>query len=302
MDAKEVMTHVTNIDTAVKEKLPAAHIADLLKSLKTGVVATEKLLRETRVGMAVNKLRTHADKTVSDLAKEIVGKWKQDVHQKAKQDVHKKVNPRPQEKSRSTASPTITSPKPKPKNMLVKVDPSKRTKATDGVDYNVTGDKARDNCIGILYDGLCVGSDAPSDHILSLAKSLEAEVFVNHKKKIEVQYKRRIQMLFLSLKDKKNPSLRTRVVKGEISPARLSTMESHEMASDERKAEDQEIQKENTRKAMVAKPEKSISDQLQCGKCGQKKVSYTQAQTRSADEPMTTFCTCENCGNLWKFS
>lgn len=29
---------------------------------------------------------------------------------------------------------------------------------------------------------------------------------------------------------------------------------------------------------------------MQCGKCGQKKVSYSQAQTRSADEPMTTFC------------
>ena len=45
MDAKEVMTHVANIDKAVKEKLPPAHIADMLKSLKTGVVATEKLLR-----------------------------------------------------------------------------------------------------------------------------------------------------------------------------------------------------------------------------------------------------------------
>jgi len=33
--------------------------------------------------------------------------------------------------------------------------------------------------------------------------------------------------------------------------------------------------------------EKSISSSLTCGKCGQKKVSYSQAQTRSADEPMT---------------
>lgn len=24
-------------------------------------------------------------------------------------------------------------------------------------------------------------------------------------------------------------------------------------------------------------------------------------QTRSADEPMTTFVTCTNCGNKWKF-
>lgn len=55
-------------------------------------------------------------------------------------------------------------------------------------------------------------------------------------------------------------------------------------------------------KAMVPQEIKSISDALTCGKCGMKKVSYTQAQTRSADEPMTTFCECQNCGNRWKFS
>lgn len=41
---------------------------------------------------------------------------------------------------------------------------------------------------------------------------------------------------------------------------------------------------------------------FQCGKCKNKKVSYSQAQTRSADEPMTTFCECMVCGNRWKFS
>ena len=55
-------------------------------------------------------------------------------------------------------------------------------------------------------------------------------------------------------------------------------------------------------KAQVAQPERSISDALTCGKCGQKNVSYSQAQTRSADEPMTTFCVCMVCGNRWKVS
>lgn len=41
---------------------------------------------------------------------------------------------------------------------------------------------------------------------------------------------------------------------------------------------------------------------MQCGKCKVFKVAYTQAQTRAADEPMTTFCECMNCGNRWKFS
>ena len=30
------------------------------------------------------------------------------------------------------------------------------------------------------------------------------------------------------------------------------------------------------------------------------KCTYYQLQTRSADEPMTTFVTCINCGNRWK--
>jgi len=39
---------------------------------------------------------------------------------------------------------------------------------------------------------------------------------------------------------------------------------------------------------------------FKCGKCKSKKTSYYQMQTRSADEPMTTFITCMNCGNRWK--
>ena len=37
-----------------------------------------------------------------------------------------------------------------------------------------------------------------------------------------------------------------------------------------------------------------------CFKCKTKKTTYTQAQTRSADEPMTTFVTCLNCNNKWR--
>ncbi len=45
---------------------------------------------------------------------------------------------------------------------------------------------------------------------------------------------------------------------------------------------------------------------LECYKCknkGQphKKTSYYQQQTRSADEPMTTFAQCHLCGNKWNF-
>lgn len=87
---------------------------------------------------------------------------------------------------------------------------------------------------------------------------------------------------------------------GEIPPSRFVSMSHEELKSAERREEDAKLMKENLKMAQVPMAEKSISDALKCGKCGQKKVSYSQAQTRSADEPMTTFCECTVCGNRWK--
>ena len=39
---------------------------------------------------------------------------------------------------------------------------------------------------------------------------------------------------------------------------------------------------------------------FKCGKCRKNNCTYFQMQTRSADEPMTTFIYCLNCGNRWK--
>jgi len=46
--------------------------------------------------------------------------------------------------------------------------------------------------------------------------------------------------------------------------------------------------------------EKDYEGQFKCGKCKSVKTTYYQLQTRSADEPMTTFVTCKGCGNRWK--
>ena len=43
------------------------------------------------------------------------------------------------------------------------------------------------------------------------------------------------------------------------------------------------------------------TDTFTCRKCKSNECTYYQMQTRSADEPMTTFVTCLKCGNRFKF-
>ena len=47
--------------------------------------------------------------------------------------------------------------------------------------------------------------------------------------------------------------------------------------------------------------QKKINSEFKCRRCKSNNCSYYQLQTRSADEPMTTFVSCQECGNRWKF-
>jgi transcription elongation factor S-II len=42
------------------------------------------------------------------------------------------------------------------------------------------------------------------------------------------------------------------------------------------------------------------TDLFKCGRCHKRECTYYELQTRSADEPMTKFITCVNCGSHWK--
>jgi transcription factor S len=42
------------------------------------------------------------------------------------------------------------------------------------------------------------------------------------------------------------------------------------------------------------------SKNILCFRCKSHKIEYMQLQTRRADEPMTTFFRCANCGNRWR--
>lgn len=61
------------------------------------------------------------------------------------------------------------------------------------------------------------------------------------------------------------------------------------------------IQKDLEIERNKAKLDEEYEGIFKCKKCGSKKTTYYQLQTRSADEPMTTYVTCKDCENHWKF-
>ena len=302
MDRREILSKGANLQKAINGKEPAANIMNLLQDLKSHVRPTEELLRATSIGKIVNRVKSNnaLDPKVTQLASEIISRWRHTVNE---QKVASGTSTPTGRGTNGTLSPAPTS------------KPASSPPATSTMDRNwkkdkihretITNDPVRNNCIGLVYDGLCIGSDLPALKILDLAKAVESAALNLPEAKGDsnsAPYKDKIRSLFQNLKNKSNPQLRQRILSGEISADHLVIMSHEELKSKEQQAEQQRLEKENLDKAMVPQAEKSVSSSLECGKCHQKKVSYSQAQTRSADEPMTTFCECLVCGNRWKFS
>ncbi|KAF9530127.1 transcription factor S-II, central domain-containing protein [Crepidotus variabilis] len=256
----------------------------ILKQLKEKQV-TEGILRESKVGLAVGKLRNHKTKAVSELSKEIVKQWKASVEKAKATSGSASIN--------AAKSPVVPTTPVGQKNDI-------RNSKTDGVKGG-TGDTTRDRCLELIYDGLACDATAPIDHVLNKARGVEAAVFKD-KGGTTAEYKSKIRSLFVNLKDKANPSLRASIVDGSISADKLATMTNDDMKSEERKAADKKIEEENFFKSLSAAEKQAETDAFQCSRCKQRKCRYRQQQTRSADEPMTTFVTCTVCGNKWKFS
>ncbi|URE09443.1 Transcription elongation factor A protein [Musa troglodytarum] len=113
--------------------------------------------------------------------------------------------------------------------------------------------------------------------------------------------KLKYRSIMFNLKDGNNTDLRRRVLLGEVKPEKLVVMTPEEMASDKRKLANEQIKEKALFECQREGAAKATTDQFKCGRCGQRKTTYYQLQTRSADEPMTTFVTCVNCNNHWKF-
>ncbi|NWT03535.1 TCEA2 protein, partial [Mionectes macconnelli] len=268
---------------------------DLLKELKS-MPMTLDLLQSTRIGMSVNALRKQStDEEVISLAKSLPPPWKKLLDaSEEKGEEKKKSLPLPTSSSKETGNSRDQSSNKRQEPPKTPTTP----KITTFPPAPITCDAVRNKCREMLTaalqaddDYIAIGADC--EHI---AAQIEEYILTN----TDMKYKNRVRSRISNLKDSKNPELKKNVLCGAITPEQIAVMTSEEMASNELKEIRKAMTKEAIREHQMAKTGGTQTDLFTPPQCKKKNCTYTQVQTRSSDEPMTTFVVCNECGNRWK--
>jgi transcription elongation factor S-II len=167
LSTKEIELKGRALSKATASGDPSSTILSLLEDLRRGVVASEDILRTTKIGVSVNKLKQHKDPAVARNAGELVSKWRSDIRSKghganSTPTSTPKVGTGTAQKSElnspasKLASPAPAAPGVKAKHTVPK---DKRNSKLDGVDVAVTGNATRDACVKLMYDGLAFMSE-----------------------------------------------------------------------------------------------------------------------------------------------
>jgi len=306
----------------LKKKLDEAEdkpekILETLEELGRQEVTVESI-KETRIGKRVGKLRKHEDLRISNASSQLVEKWKrmveakpvkeetngsQDEKVEVKKELIKEEKATPDKKRKKDADEDET------KNKKTKKEPNsddekpspKTPRRDDQVESKSRSedDQVRKKVIELLSEAV---GKRPEDVIEApdAAKEIEEELFKMHKGNTDKAYKTKYRSLAFNLKNPKNPDLRANLMQGVLTPHKLCHMTPQEMASPELKEKRKKYEQYHLEAAKTVQSNQTSTDMFKCGKCGKRETTYYQLQTRSADEPMTTFHTCQRCGNRWK--
>lgn len=268
----------------------------MLKALQTLSIDLD-ILTKTRIGMTVNDLRKNSkDEEVISLSKTLIKSWKKFLASTPAKESSGAKGKSGEKTSNSSAGSKKSEPKKEEKK-----DDKKQYQTSFPPATSSCTDSVRLKCRELLAnalrtDGNPDGCATPEE----LAEELEDCIYAEFKN-TDMRYKNRVRSRVANLKDPKNPSLRNNFLSGALQPTRLAKMTPDEMASDEMKEMREKFVKEAINDAQLATVQGTKTEMLKCGKCKKKNCTYNQLQTRSADEPMTTFVLCNECGNRWKF-
>ena len=144
----------------------------------------------------------------------------------------------------------------------------------------------------------------------SIGKELEEEIY-NYAIKIantkhvhpdlnnnyfKIIYKDRVKTCYINLM--KNNYLINDILDNKIAVKEFANYNHQEMNT---KIWDKLIKEKQERNKHKYENTFKIDSEFKCRKCKSNNCSHYQLQTRSADEPMTTFVNCLECGHKWRF-
>jgi DNA-directed RNA polymerase subunit M/transcription elongation factor TFIIS len=271
-------------------------LVDLRKALEEGetnrqldalylladIPVNRDILKESGVAKIVGRLREKAATLeVRSKARELVDLWKKILD----------------DDSRKKSS--ISTPNP------VQTDHGEEEDLTTIFELPSTGNPKRDKVLDLLFVALRPRTDLDEREPVVVAIERSCWNALVSSKNNEKDYYAQIRSLRFNLTDPKNPDFRRKCLTGYFGDERWAKLRAEDMAS--------VAWNEQREKMRIAALEECQSDWLmrhggvqasgmfQCGKCKGSKTTYFQMQTRSADEPMTTFVTCLTCKNKWKF-
>lgn len=96
------------------------------------------------------------------------------------------------------------------------------------------------------------------------------------------------------------PGVLDRVRAGSLAPRTLVGMSPSEVWPERWEAAYAAVAAKQLRREATVDAASAPDGAYTCGRCKSAKTVYTSMQIRSADEPMTTFVRCLNCGKSWK--
>jgi transcription elongation factor S-II len=315
---------VLNLKEALEKELPeptdVERCKDILERLKECVMTLD-ILTETLIGATVNKLKSH--KELGDTAKALIKSWKQVAASSEKKSAKDDFKNGEGTKGKSIDG-VLKSCKAAPAERRGSLE-SQDSGGDDNYDAQSewTGlpEQRRAVCAklfpillaakpALLKEG--VGEAAVMRLVGPRTAEIEAAIQTQFKSDRKA-YADKARSLFFNLK--KNQPLAVSILLGHVDPPELVLYTAEQLASDEVRTKRQETAQrliDSRRLDWDQANEARINEQcgikgdllnaslFTCGRCKSIKTTSTQKQTRSADEPMTVFVLCLNCGKRWK--
>jgi transcription elongation factor S-II len=316
---------VTSIRASLSKLLPTESLSpenaerckDMLDQLDK-IEVTLDILTETLIGTVVSKFKTH--ETMGPVARALIKKWKKvakadESAPPASSSIAPSAKAIQKAAKHSSTSSNSNSKKAERRESISSAVAEAEVEWAGLQPYRQTTVKKLHSFMLLTKPSLVkqgINANAVEHLAVERATDVETKIyekFLNNR----TDYLGKARSLCFNIK--KNMELTIQVVLGQIEAGELVDMSNEQLASDDaRKDREERARKllDTSRLDWDQANEDKINEMcgirgellkaslFTCGRCKSIKTTSTQKQTRSADEPMTVFVLCLNCGKRWK--